>query len=136
MRFLLATLTATLFSMNMAAGAGAQVPVNENSHIINQLLAGFIGDKIRRTCPSISARWLVVLRKKSELEDYARAQGYDEDEVKAFLRSDAEKAKMDKRRDDYLASHGVVPGDVESYCALGRAEIASNSPIGQLLWSR
>lgn len=131
------TLTLAAFlSLGLASGAMAQVPLNQNTHINGQLLAAAVGDVIRKTCPTVHARMFTVMSKANALKAYARAQGYSENEVKAFLKSDVEKARMNKLRDAYLAEQGAVPGDAESYCKVGRAEIEKGSLIGSLLWSR
>ncbi len=115
------------------AAAQATVPLAEEPHINEQLMAAAIGDVIRNTCPSISARMVTVYFKAKELEKYARDAGYQEDEVKAFLKNKAEKARIKGMAAEYMAANGVVEGDVESYCALGSAEIRKDSLIGSLL---
>ena len=117
------------------ASAEATVPLAEEPHINEQLMAAAVGDVIRKTCPSISARMVTVYFKAKALEDYARDAGYQEDEVKAFLKDKAEKARIKAMAIDYMASNGVVEGDVDSYCALGNAEIRKGSLIGALLRS-
>ena len=78
---------------------------------------------------------ILMLDWAKELEKYARAAGYREDEVKAFLKNKAEKARVKAMAADYMAANGVVEGNVDSYCALGNAEIKKNSLIGSLLRS-
>ena len=115
------------------AVAQAAIPLAEEPHINQQLMAAAVGDAIRKTCPSISARMVTVYFKMKELEKYARKAGYQEAEVKVFLKDDTEKARIKGMAAEYMAANGVVSGDVESYCALGRAEIAKGSLIGSLL---
>lgn len=116
-----------------AVPASAQVPLAQEAHINEQLMAAAVGDVIRKTCPSISARMVTVYFKMKELEKYAREAGYREADVKVFLKDDAEKARIKGMAADYMTANGVVAGDVESYCTLGRAEIAKGSLIGSLL---
>ena len=115
------------------ASAQAAVPLNEEPHINNSLMAVAVGNAIRKTCPSISARMLVALSKGRELQNYALEKGYSKDEMEAFLDNKTEKARVKALAADYMAANGVVDGDVESYCTLGRAEIAKDSLIGSLL---
>ena len=116
-----------------AAAAQAAVPLAQEPHINQQLMAGAVGDAIRKSCPSISARMVTVYIKMKELENYARKAGYREAEVKVFLKDAGEKARIKGMAADYMAANGVIAGDVESYCTLGRAEIAKGSLIGSLL---
>jgi hypothetical protein len=111
-------------------------PLRDNESINAPLLAGFVGDEIRKNCADISARMVVVWQKLRALEREAVRQGYSEAEIRAYVQSREEKRRMEQRRDAYLKANGVRRGDPHSYCALGRREIAANSPIGELLRSR
>jgi Family of unknown function (DUF5333) len=117
------------------ATAQPAMPLADEPHINEQLIAAAVGDVIRKTCPSISARMVTVYFKAKELEDYARDAGYREDEVKAFLKDKSEKARIKAMALEYMVANGVVEGDVDSYCTLGNSEIRKDSPIGVLLRS-
>jgi hypothetical protein len=121
--------------LSAAVPAYAMVPLNQNEHITESLVAAKVGDTIRKTCPSITARMFTVLGKMNDLEDYARAQGYTEAEVKAFLKDKTEKARINGLAADYLKNAGAVEGDAESYCVAGKAEIANGTLAGSLLKS-
>lgn len=114
-----------------AYGAGLE----KDAHVTDKLVAAQVGDIIRNTCPSISARMFVVLGEMMSLKNYAFDQGNSEDEIKAFLDSPSEKARIKALALDYLAKAGATQGDPETYCAAGRAEIAAGSMAGQLLRS-
>ena len=136
--FIMSPLKSLVFSGALMLGASAAcaqsaVPLADEPHINGQLMAGAVGDAIRKTCPSISARMVTVYFKMKELEKYARKAGYREAEVKTFLKDAAEKARIKGMAAEYMAANGVVEGDAESYCTLGRAEIAKGSLIGSLL---
>lgn len=118
-----------------AATVGAKVPLGQDQHINDSLVAARVADTIRKACPTISARTFVVLRKMSELKSYARAQGYSEAEVKAFLKDGSEKARIRSKAQKILAKAGARTGNAGSYCAAGRAEIAKGSLAGALIRS-
>lgn len=119
----------------LAAPAAARVPLNQNPHIVDSLVAGRVADVIRNTCPSISARMFVAYSELEALKEYAIAQGYTEAEVKAFLKDKAEKDKLKAIAADYLKAAGAVEGDPETYCVVGRDEIARKTLAGSLLRS-
>ena len=128
-------LTAALM-LGFAGPVMAQpMPLNQEPHINESLVAGRVGDVIRNECSSISAKMFVVLGKLSDLEDYARSKGYTEAEVKAFLKDKTEKARIKGLAEAYLKKAGAVPGDEESYCKVGRDEIAKGTLAGSLLRS-
>ncbi|TCP58639.1 hypothetical protein EV663_11919 [Rhodovulum bhavnagarense] len=126
---------ATLIAVATATAAtGAPLPpLREDPHVWNSLFAAAVGDEIRRNCPTISARLFRAIRAMGALESYARDQGYSDAQIEAFLDSDEERALMRRARDAYLDKHGVRSGDAESYCRLGREEIARNTLTGSLL---
>ena len=136
-------LAAGLVGLCLAEAAHAQetapvqdrVPVQEEPHIRESLVAGRIADVLRNECGSLNARMLLVLQKLEELKQYAIAQGYTEEEVKAFLKDNKQKAKLRAEARRYLAKAGAVEGDEESYCRVGRDEIAKGTLAGSLLWS-
>ncbi len=124
-----------LIAVSCPAIAQGKVALAEEVHINEQLVAAAAGDILRQTCPSLSARMLVVLLKMQRLESYARSKGYDESEVTLFLKDKAEKARVRATAVAYLAAAGVREGDVDSYCNVGQAEIANGTLVGSLLWS-
>ena len=121
--------------MALASPALALEPLPEEIHINESLRAGRIGDVIRKTCPSISARMFTVLGKIEDLKRYATDKGYSREEVEAFLKDSEQKARIKAEAAAYLAEAGAVDGDAESYCRVGRDEIAKGSLIGELLRS-
>jgi len=128
-------LPALILCLMSAPPALALEPINREPHINESLVAGRVGDIIRNTCPTISARMVVVYSKLKELERYARDKGYSEADFTAFRNNGAEKNRMKAQAADYLRAAGAVEGDPESYCKVGRDEIAKGTLIGQLLRS-
>jgi hypothetical protein len=121
-----------MLALPVAAGP---VPMAQNAHINDELRAGFAGDVLRKTCPTISARMLVVMGRLWELKAYAEAQGYSAADYDAFRGDPVEKKRLKDEAAAYLAAAGANLGDVQSYCAVGVAEIAKKTPLGTLLRS-
>ena len=111
------------------------VPMAQNAHINDELRAGFAGDVLRKTCPTLSARMLVVMGRLWNLKAYAEAQGYTSADYDAFRNDPVQKKRLKDEAAAYLAAAGAKPDDAESYCAVGEDEIAKNTPLGQLLRS-
>jgi hypothetical protein len=129
---LFAVLLFAALSLNPAA-AGAKPPLGQVAPIVDGLLAVGLADEIRNNCPSISARMLRAAGFMSDLQSKARSMGYSDAEIRAFRKDRTEKARMRARGNAYLKQNGVTKGVPETYCALGRAEIAKSSQIGALL---
>lgn len=128
-------LTTTLFALLIATPVLALEPLAEEQFINDSLRAGRIGDVIRKTCPTISARMFVVLNKIEDLKRYALEKGYARDDVEAFIKDGAQKDRLKAEAAAYLTAAGAVDGQPETYCAVGEAEIANGSMIGELLRS-
>ncbi|WP_296762008.1 DUF5333 domain-containing protein [Sediminimonas sp.] len=129
-----AVLMALAVPVQAAVAAGSELPpLREVDEIDNGLLWVALADEIRKSCDDIDARMLTALWYLNSLKSTAREMGYNRDQVRAYLKSDEEKARMRARGEAYLAAHGVEPGDEAGLCKLGRAEIDRNSRIGALL---
>ena len=116
----------------MAAVEGLP-PLRAVAEIDDGLLWVALADEFRDRCADIDARMLTALWYLNSLKRTALEMGYSRDQVRAYLKSDDEKARMRARGGAYLAAHGVDPDDDAGLCALGRAEIDRNSRIGTFL---
>ena len=120
----------------LVAGAGAALakpPLRDVPEIDDYVYYTLVAYEIGEQCPTISARKLKGISDLWALGRKAKAMGYTEAEIKAYVRSDAEKARMVKRGEAYMKTKGVTYDDPETFCALGRAEIEKNSAIGVYL---
>ncbi len=116
-----------------ALPAAALEPLSQERYINDRLIAARIADRIRRECPSIDGRIVYAYMQARALKKYARDKGYSEAEIDAFLDSRVDKDRIYAVAEDYMAKNGVKPGDAESFCRLGRDEIARNTVTGSLL---
>ena len=128
-----AALGAALSISLIATSAVAQPPLREVAKIDNALLDLGIADRIRKNCPSISARLIRAVKYVRGLEKKAKGMGYSDAQIEAYTDSDSEKARMRARGAAFFAAKGVDTSDPQSYCALGNAEIQKGSRIGSLL---
>ena len=130
---IVAALTAGLMTLGTLAPAAALEPLSQERYINDRLIAARIADRIRRECPTLDARMLYAYSQARALERYALDKGYTRQQVNAFLDDKAERKRIYAVADDYMARHGVKKGDPESYCRLGRQEIANRTVTGSLL---
>ena len=128
----LAVGVAAMATVSLAA-AQDKVPLPQEAHINDELIAGAAGDVLRNTCPAISARMLVVMGKLLDLKSYAEGKGYTEAEVKLFLKDPVQKARVKAAAADYLHNAGAVDGNADSFCQVGRDEIAKGTLLGSLI---
>ena len=108
-------------------------PLGQVESLNSVLLAVGIADEIRNKCDSISGRVLKGIGILWSVVGEARDLGYSDDEINAYRTSDQAKAALRVKGEAYLAEHGVSYDDPESFCRLGREEIATETLIGSLL---
>jgi len=139
-RQLFPALVLSLAAATAAVAAQSQADVNTalrgDPEIYNGLFSMAVADQIRRNCDSIDARMIRAISFARSLERKARALGYAEPQIRAFLDSREEKDRMRAEVLRYFEAQGVREGEPETYCALGLAEISRNSQAGALLRTR
>ena len=122
-----------LTAATLAAPALALEPLAQERYVNDRLIAARVADRVRRECPSISARIVYAWSQARALKRYAENKGYSSSEIDAFLDSKQDKARIYAAAEDYLTRNGARKGDAESFCRIGRNEIASKSVAGSLL---
>ena len=130
---------AAVLGLVMMAGtsaAEALPPLSQNDYINHRLISARVADRIRKTCPDISARIFYAYSQARALERYALDLGYSKQQIEAFIDSDVEKTRVKAAAEDYLKANGATPGNIAGFCALGREEIAKKSIAGSLLRAR
>ena len=116
-----------------AIPALALPPLSTVQSLNDDLRALFIADQIRISCPTIDARMVQGWAFAYSIERRARGIGYSRAEIKDFVESKKERKRLEAETAAYLKANGVKGGQPETYCALGRAEIAKGSQIGAFL---
>ncbi|WP_372571387.1 DUF5333 domain-containing protein [Ruegeria jejuensis] len=114
----------------------AKPPLRDVPEIDNELYFIAIANEIDKQCDSISGRRLKAIGVIWDLKSKANALGYSDREIRAYVDSDTEKARMRRKGEAYLAQNGVSYDKPESFCVLGRAEIDRNSAVGVYLRAR
>lgn len=109
-------------------------PLSENPYVNDRLIQARVADRVRKECPSISARFAYAYGQARALQRWALDQGYTEAEIEAFLDSKPDRDRVKAAAEAYLAANGVVAGDADSFCRLGEAEIDAGSIAGSLLY--
>jgi uncharacterized membrane protein len=126
------TLCLALFALPVAALADIP-PLGNEAAITEGLIATAIAYEIGKECDGVDARILRGLAYLNSLRDEARRLGYSNQEIDAYIDDEEAKDRIEALARERFAALGGVEGDAESYCAVGRAEIAKGSQIGQLL---
>ena len=129
------SLIAAALAAGLAAPA-ARAGLAEESDLNAGLQAIAAADMIRKRCPDIEARMVRALAAMRALALEARARGYADAAIRAYVEDDAAKAVVEGRARAYLAERGLGAGGPEDHCRVGRAEIAAGTPVGALLRTR
>ena len=130
----LAASLALLLSTGLATPARAGLA--DEADINAGLRAVAAADMIRKRCPEIEPRMLRAIGYLRSLAEIARARGYPDDVIRAYVEDDAAKDRVEARARAYLAERGLGAGGPADHCRVGRAEIAAGTAVGALLRAR
>ena len=119
--------------LTVSSAAAAKPPLRDVAYVDDGLFQIAVADLIRKGCGEIDARLFKAIGVLRDLNQHARSLGYTQAEIDAFVDSDIEKDRMRARGAELFAARGVNPENPDDLCRMGREEIASNSPVGQLL---
>lgn len=133
MRMISTLTTAAALSLALAYPVSAKAALRDVPEIDDNMLWVAMAIEISDKCDDIKPRTLRGLLFLNRLKDRAKAMGYSEEEITAYVKSKDEKARMRERGEAYMKSKGLNPADIGDLCTLGHAEIASSSQIGVLL---
>lgn len=127
----------TAFIATAATGAASSVDytaLRDDSRMHNELLGASIAYLIDENCPTLGLRKFRLLNKAFSLRKHAMTLGFSSKEVMAYVESKTEQDRFRAIAEPILAKRGAKPGDEDSYCAVGRAEIKQGSFAGSLLY--
>ena len=133
MKIFLLGVRRSLLGLGSRGVKNALEPLSQEKYINDRLIAARIADRIRRTCPTIDGRILYAYGEARKLKSYAQKKGYSNAQIDAFLDNRQEKDRIYAVAEDYLKRKGARADDPQSFCAVGRQEIANRSVIGSLL---
>lgn len=125
--------TAVVGAALIGSVAAAKPQLRDVKEIDSKMLEIGIALEITKQCERISARKLKGLAVLWQLKMRANTLGYSDDEINAYRKSEAEKARLRALGQDYVKSKGLNPQSAADLCRLGDAEIAKGSVIGRLL---
>lgn len=134
MKILMPALCAAVFALPLSALA--KPSLRDVPQIEDGLFAVALAKEVRDECDSIDGRVFKAIGVLTSLKREANQLGYSDDEIRAYIDSQAEKDRMRAKGEKFLAQNGVSYDNPETFCTFGRAEIAKNSAIGVLLRAR
>lgn len=119
--------------LGLPAMAAGKPNLRDLPEIDDRMLWVAMAIEISDRCPTIEPRTLRGLNYLWSIRSQAQALGYTTSEIKAYVDSEAEKARMRARGEAYVRAQGLDPSNTADLCKLGQAEIAKGSQIGAFL---
>ena len=120
-------------SLVLPVSAIAKPSLRDVPEIENIIFVAALAHEVSGRCVSIKARKIKALGMAWKLKTRANNLGYSDSEIRAYVESDSEKARMRAKGQKYLKANGVNYGDPASFCTFGHAEISKSSAVGALL---
>ncbi len=105
---------------------------NEPS-ITEGLIGVAIAYEIGERCDDISARRFAGINYLLALKREALNLGYSDEEIDAFIDNDAAQDALEAEARQRLRDLGAVSGQWDTYCTVGRSQMAGGTVAGQLL---
>lgn len=128
------TLTTLAISLTIAATtAFAKPPLRDVTQISEGLIIVGMAYELGRKCDSVSPRMIRGLNFLHGLKNEARALGYSDAEIDAFVDDRAEKSRLEGVARERLVALGVQPNDRATYCTVASAQMSEATQVGQLL---
>jgi hypothetical protein len=117
----------------MAGATAANPEIGKVTHITEGLINTAIAYEIDRVCDTIHPRTIEGINFLWSLKEYASELGFTDDEIRAYVDNKEEKDRLEAIARQRLRDMGAVEGQPETYCTVGRAEMAARSEIGRFL---
>ncbi|WP_226553145.1 DUF5333 domain-containing protein [Celeribacter naphthalenivorans] len=118
-----------------AAAAAELPPLREVKEIDQNMLWAGLAVEVSDECPTIDVRKLKGVSFLWGLKNKASALGYTDEQIRAYVESDKEEARIRRLGEAYVRRAGFDPKTPEGLCAFGEAEINRGSIIGSFLRS-
>jgi len=125
--------TVALCVATLPGVASAKPSLRDVPQVENIIFAAALAHEISDNCHSIDPRRMKALGMAWTLRSKANDLGYSDSEIRAYVESDSEKARMRAKGEQFLKANGVDYGSPETFCVFGHAEIDKSSAIGALL---
>ncbi|MCG3266497.1 DUF5333 domain-containing protein [Yoonia sp. I 8.24] len=117
----------------LAGNLSAQTALRDQPDVRDGIIYVGMAYEISEQCNDIRARTFRGINFLQSLKRRAAELGYSDAEIDAYVGDRAEKRRLEDIARAQLALLGVVADDPETYCAVGRAQIAANTRVGWLL---
>ena len=116
----------------------AAQPVHANTlydheGVNNGLVVAGIVEEIDDQCPSLKVRVVRGALFLRSLHRLAGDAGFTDEEIEAYVDDREQEAFLRQIAQDWLTERGAAQGDPETYCAIGREEMANDTQIGSFL---
>ncbi|MDG1376501.1 MAG: DUF5333 domain-containing protein [Yoonia sp.] len=119
--------------VGFAGAVSAKPALKDVAEVREGIIATGMAYEITQKCGAISPRYFRAVGYLNTLKKHASSLGYTDSEIDAYTNDKAEENRLKVIARARLAELGAVTDDEDSYCTVGRAEIAKNSVIGQLM---
>lgn len=116
-----------------AGAASAQTPLRDVAYVRDGIIHVGMAYELSQKCDDLSARIFRGIGFLQSLQRHASGLGYSDEEIDDYVNDKDEKKRLEAIARAKLAELGVVEGQEDTYCAVGRAQIAANTRVGWLL---
>ncbi|ARO15224.1 hypothetical protein BVG79_01882 [Ketogulonicigenium robustum] len=113
--------------------AQARPPLGQVAQVTEPLITAAMAYEISRVCGAVNIRLLRGIGYLNGIKSTARGLGYSSVEIDSFVDDRTQKRNLEDVARGRLRDLGAIDGQPETFCAVGRSQIAAGSQIGRLL---
>lgn len=124
---------ALVLGFTTLAATAARADLRDEAVINDALIDIAIAYQIGEDCPSLAARRAAGLNMLWSLRNQAISLGYSGSEIDDYRKNRTEQRRLEAIAWERAEAMGVVRGQPETFCRVGRAQIAEGTRIGSLL---
>jgi hypothetical protein len=129
----IAIMVVLLATVSFAGNLSAQSGLRDEPAVRDGIIQVGMAYEISQNCTTLRARTLRGITYLQSLRGTARDLGYTDAEIDAYIADRAEKRRLEGLARAQLAELGASPDDPDTYCTVGRAQMAANTRVGWLL---
>jgi len=120
-------------TVGLAGNLSAQSALKDVTRVTEGIIAVGMAVELSDKCGSLSPRTLRGINFLRSLQNHARDLGFSQSQIDDYIDNKDEERRLEAIARGRLAELGVVVGQENTYCTVGRAQMSQGTQIGRLL---
>lgn len=123
----------TAATVGLAGNLSAQSALKDVTRVTEGLIAVGMAVELSDECGDLKPRTLRGINFLRSLQNHAKDLGFSQSQIDDFVDNRDEKKRLEAIARGRLADLGVIEGQENTYCTVGRGQISQGTQVGLLL---